>query len=160
MTMKVHKVSSRSQNSNKRHGKNKWRKKIHRLDLSLLNTSPGTAKLEQQITRREKPPLKRLKKLYTKPIPENSCAEERKEKTTSVTFAHVHTNGGTELDDSSSSVDSQEWSEYANSVLKNGMESSTSPKSDQMEEDGLQFHAHFDHTHNRAVLVMKQGQVD
>ncbi len=44
--------------------------------------------------------------------------------------------------------------------LKNGMESSTSPKTDQMEEDGLQFHAHFDHTHNRAVLVMKQGQVD
>ncbi|KAF4096671.1 hypothetical protein G5714_022640 [Onychostoma macrolepis] len=154
MTMKVHKVSSRSQNSTKRHGKNKWRKKIHRLDSSLLNTSPGTAKLEQQITKREKPPLKRLKKLYTKPIPENSCAEERKEKATSVTFAHVHTNGGTELEDSSSSVDSQEWSEYANSVLKNGMESSTSPKTDQMEEGGLQFHAHFDCTHNRAVLVL------
>uniref|UniRef100_A0A8C1SAS8 Polynucleotide 5'-hydroxyl-kinase NOL9 n=1 Tax=Cyprinus carpio TaxID=7962 RepID=A0A8C1SAS8_CYPCA len=160
MTMKVHKVPSRSQNSTKRHGKNKWRKKIHRLDSSLLNTGPGTAKLEQQITKKEKPELKRLKKSYTKPIPENSCAEEkRKEKATSVTFAHVHTNGGTELDNSSSSVDSQEWSEYANSVLKNGMESSTSPKTDQMEEDGLQFHAHFDRIHNRAVLVMKQGQV-
>ncbi|XP_016404510.1 polynucleotide 5'-hydroxyl-kinase NOL9-like [Sinocyclocheilus rhinocerous] len=159
MTMKVHKVSPQSQNSTKRHGKNKWRKRIHRRDTSLLNTSRGTAKLAQQITKREKPALKQLKKLYTKPIPEDSCPEERREKATSVTFAHVHTNGGTELDDSSSSVDSQEWSEYANSVLKNGMESSTSPKTDQMEEDGLQFHAHFDHTHNRAVLVMKQGQV-
>ncbi|XP_043081399.1 polynucleotide 5'-hydroxyl-kinase NOL9 [Puntigrus tetrazona] len=159
MTMKVQKVSSRSQNSTKRHGKNKWRKKIHRLDSSLLNTVPGTAKLEQHLTKREKPALKRLKRLHAKPIPENSCAEERKEKASSVTFAHVHTNGGTELDDGSSSVDSQEWSKYANSVLKNGKECSTSPKTDEVEKDDLHIHAHFDHTHTRAVLVMKQGQV-
>ncbi|KTF87270.1 hypothetical protein cypCar_00011938 [Cyprinus carpio] len=163
MTMKVHKVSSQSQHeqrhATKRHGKNKWRKKRHSLDTALLNTSTGTAKLEQPIPKREKPTLKRLKKSYTKPIPETSRAEERKVKATSVTFTHVHTNGGAELDGSSSSVDSKEWSEYANSVLQNGMESSTSPKTDQMEEDCLQFHAHFDRTHNRAVLVMKQGQV-
>ncbi len=104
--------------------------------------------------------IKTVEEVVYEAYPWKQLCWERKEKTTSVTFAHVHTNGGTELDDSSSSVDSQEWSEYANSVLKNGMESSTSPKTDQMEEDGLQFHAHFDHTHNRAVLVMKQGQVD
>ncbi|KAL0158210.1 hypothetical protein M9458_046286, partial [Cirrhinus mrigala] len=160
--MKVHKGSSRShheqRNATKRHGKNKWRKKIHNLDSALLNTSPGTAKLGQQIAKLEKPTLKRLKKSYTKPIPKNSCAEEKKVKATSETFAHVHTNGGTELDDSSKSLDSQEWSEYANSVLQNGMESSTVPKTDEMEEGGIQFHAHFDHTHNHAVLVLKQGQ--
>ncbi|KAL1250021.1 hypothetical protein QQF64_021026 [Cirrhinus molitorella] len=160
--MKVHKVSSQSQheqrNATKHHGKNKWRKKIHSMDSTLIKTSAGTAKLGQQIAKKEKPKLKRLKKSYTKPIPKNSCAEEKNVKATSVTFAHVHTNGGTELDDSSISVDSQEWSEYAKS-LQNGMEGSTSPTTDQMEEGGLQFHAHFDHTHNHAVLVMKQGQV-
>lgn len=159
MTMKVHKVSSRSQhkqrNATKRHNKNKWHKKVRSLNSTLPNTSPGTAKLE--------PTVKRLKKLYVKPvtfIPKNSCAEEEKVKATSVTSAHVHTNGGTELDDSSSSVDSQEWSEYANSVLQNGKESSTLPDTDKQKEDDLQFHAHLDHTHNRAVLVMKPGQVD
>ncbi|XP_067302275.1 polynucleotide 5'-hydroxyl-kinase NOL9 [Pseudorasbora parva] len=164
--MKVHKVSSRSQheqrNATKRHSKNKWHKKTRSLDSTLLNTSPGTAKLEQQIAKREKPTIKRLKKLCAKPVtfvPETSCAEEVKVKPTSVTFDHGHTNGGTELDDSSSSVDSQEWSEYANSVLQNGMESSTIPDTDQQEEDDLQFYAHLDQTHNRAVLVMKQGQV-
>lgn len=164
--MKVHKVSSQSQreqrNATKRHSRNKWHKKIRSLDSTLLNSSPGTAKLEQQIAKREKPTIKRLKKLYAKPvtfIPENSCAEEVKVKATPVTFDHGHTNGGTELEDSSSSVDSQEWSEYANSVLQNGMESSTLPDTDQGKEDDLQFHAHLDHTNNRAVLVMKQGQV-
>lgn len=166
MTMKVHKVSSRSQheqrNATKRHSKNKWHKKIRSLDSTLLNPSSGTAKLEQRIAKREKPTVKRLKKLNAKPVtifPEN-CAKEEKVEATSVTFAHVHTNGGTELDDSSASVDSQEWSEYANSVLQNGMETSTLPDTDQRKEDELQFHAHLDHTHNRAVLVMKQDQVD
>lgn len=165
MTMKVHKVHSRSQqrqrNASKQHGKNKWNKKVRSLDSTLLNTSSGTAKLEQQIAKKEKPAIKRLKKLYAKPVTllsDNNCADEDKVKPTSVTFAHVHTNGGTELDDSSRSVDSQEWSEYANSVLQNGMETSTLPDSDQA-EDGLQFHAHLDHTKNRAVLVMKQSQV-
>jgi len=167
VTMKVHKVSSRSQheqrNATKRHSKNKWHKNIRRLDSTLLNTS-STTKLDQQIAKREKPTVKRLKKSYVKPvtfIPENSCAKEGKVEATSVTFPHVHTNGGTGLDDSSSaSVDSQEWSEYANSVLQNGMESTTLTDSDQRTEDDLQFHAHLDHTHNRAVLVMKQDQVD
>ncbi|XP_073679523.1 polynucleotide 5'-hydroxyl-kinase NOL9 [Garra rufa] len=162
MTMKVHKVSSRSQheqrNATKHHGKNKWCRKIHGMNSTLINTSPGTAKLGQQVAKKEKPAIKRLKKSYRKPIRENSCAEEKKVKATSATFAHVHTNGGTELDDSSISVDSKEWSEYAKSVFQNGMESSSSPKTDRMEEGGLQFHAHFDHTHNHAVLVMKQGQ--
>ncbi|XP_039509061.1 polynucleotide 5'-hydroxyl-kinase NOL9 [Pimephales promelas] len=164
--MKVHKVSSRSQheqrNATKRHSKNKWHKNIRRLDSTVLNTS-STTKLDQQIAKREKPTVKRLKKSYAKPvtfIPENSCAKEGKVEATSVTFPHVHTNGGTGLDDSSSaSVDSQEWSEYANSVLQNGMESTTLPDTDQQTEDDLQFHAHLDHTHNRAVLVMKQDQV-
>lgn len=93
-------------------------------------------------------------------MPKNSCAEEEKVKATSVTSAHVHTNGGTELDESSTSVDSQGWSEYANSVLQNGKESSTLPDTDEQKEDDLQFHAHLDHTQNRAVLVMKPGQVD
>ncbi|XDV46009.1 hypothetical protein PO909_013993 [Leuciscus waleckii] len=164
--MKVHKVSSRSQheqrNATKHHSKNKWHKKIRSLDSTLLNTSSGTAKLEQRIAKREKHTVKRLKKLNAKPVtifPENSCAKEGKVEATSVTFPHVHTNGGTELDDSSASVDSQEWSEYANSVLQNGMESSTLPDTDQQKEDELQFHAHLDHTNNRAVLVMKQDQV-
>lgn len=169
MTMKVHKVSSRSQhkqrNATKRHNKNKWHKKVRSLDSTLPNTSPGTAKLEQQIAKSEKPTVKRLQKLYTKPvtfIPKNSCAEEEKVTAPSVTSAHVHTNGGTELDDSSTSVDSKEWSEYANSVLQNGKESSNTelPDTDKQEEDDLQFHAHLDHTNNRAVLVMKPGQVD
>ncbi|XP_048035225.1 polynucleotide 5'-hydroxyl-kinase NOL9 [Megalobrama amblycephala] len=166
--MKVHKVSSRSQhkqrNATKRHNKNKWHKKVRSLDSTLPNTSPGTAKLEQQIAKSEKPTIKRLQKLYTKPvtfIPKNSCAEEEKVTAPSVTSAHVHTNGGTELDDSSTSVDSKEWSEYANSVLQNGKESSNTelPDTDKQEEDDLQFHAHLDHTNNRAVLVMKPGQV-
>lgn len=167
MTMKVHKVSSRAQheqrNATKCHGKNKWHKKVRSLDSTLLNSSAGTAKLEQQIAKREKPTVKRLKKLNAKPvtfIPKNSRAEEEKVKAASVTSAHVHTNGGTELDDSSTSVDSQEWSEYANSVLQNGLESSALPDTDKLKEDDLQFHAHLDQTNNRAVLVMKQGQVD
>ncbi|XP_051962127.1 polynucleotide 5'-hydroxyl-kinase NOL9-like [Xyrauchen texanus] len=160
MTMKVQNVSSRSQrdqrNATKRHGKNKWLKKLRNLDSALSSASSGTAKLEQQIAKREKPRLKRLKK-YAKHvtlIPENSCTEERK-----VTFAHVHTNGGTELEGSCNSEDSQEWSAYAKSVLQNGVESSTLPDTEQLEKDGLQYHSQLDHAQNRAVLVLQQGQV-
>ncbi|XP_051947607.1 polynucleotide 5'-hydroxyl-kinase NOL9-like [Xyrauchen texanus] len=155
MTMKVQKVSSRSQheqrNATKRHGKNKWCKKVRKLD-SVLSSS-GTAKLEQQIAKREKPKLKRLKKLYSKTvtlIPVNSYTEEGKE-----TFAHVHTNGGTELEASSNSEDSKEWSAYAKIVLQ----SSALPDKEQLEKDSLQYQAQLDHAGNRAVLVMQQGQV-
>ncbi|KAI7794149.1 polynucleotide 5'-hydroxyl-kinase NOL9 [Triplophysa rosa] len=165
MTMKVNKFSShakhKQQNTSTHHRLTNRHKKCKLKKISLLNACPGPAKLEQHLTEKEKPRLKRLKKSYAKPVtvnPENSFSEEVKDKAASGCFTRVHTNGDTELEGSSNSEDSQEWNAYANSVLQNGTESLTSPDTDQVDKDGLQYHAQLDHTQNRAVLVMQQDQ--
>lgn len=162
--MKVNKFSShakhKQQNTSAHHRLTNRHKKCKLKKISHLNACPGSAQLEQHFTKKEKPRLKRLKKPYAKPVtvnPENSFSED--EKAASGGFTHVQANGDTELEGSSNSVDSQEWNEYANSVLQNGSESLTSPDMDQDDKDGLQYHAQLDHTQNRAVLVMQQDQV-
>lgn len=163
--MKVKKVSSQAQheqrNTSKHRDKlNRRKKTLTELKkTSLLNASTSKTKLEQLLTKREKPRLKRLKKSYAKPVTVNldtSSSAEEKVKNTSRALAH--TNGDTELEGSSDSEDLQEWDAYANSVLQNGMESSTLSDTDQVEKDELQYHVQLDHTQNRAVLVMHQGQ--
>lgn len=158
--MKVKKFAKHKQhNTSAHHGLTNRHKKCKLRKISLLNACPGTAKLEHHLAKKDKPRLKRLKK-YAKPVtvnPENSFSKEEKDKTTSGGFTHVHTNGDTELEGSSNSEDFQEWNAYANSVLQNGTESPTD--TDQVDKDGLQYHAQLDHTQNRAVLVMQQNQV-
>ncbi|KAL7859344.1 hypothetical protein SRHO_G00144910 [Serrasalmus rhombeus] len=172
--MKVHKVSPRSRNEQrKRHPpKNKWRvhnKKISNVDPSGLSSSPATAKLEHHLATRQKLKLKRLQKVYTKAVDltleDNHSVRAKGKVSAPVTLPQVHTNGGTEVEAGSDSEDSQEWRSYAKSVLQNGMEqrggqeNSAPAASEQLEDEELPgYHAQHDHVQNHTVLVLQQGQ--
>ncbi|XP_066526144.1 polynucleotide 5'-hydroxyl-kinase NOL9 [Hoplias malabaricus] len=172
--MKVHKVSSRPKNEQrnaKRHSRNKWHihnKKSHTSDLPCVTSNPATAKLENQLANRQKLKLKRLQKVYAKPVsftPEDSHAIRAKGKAAnSVTFPHVHTNGGTEVAAVSDSEDSQEWTSYAKSVLQNGMERGGGSQENSACPETLEgeelpdYVAQHDRVQKHTVLVLKQSQ--
>lgn len=156
------------QNAPKRHLKNKWHthgKKIRHLDPSGNSPRPSTAKLENELVNRHQPKLKRLQKAYTKAatVTSEDGLSQVKGKAVSAPFLHFHTNGGAEVETGSDSEDSQDWRSYAKSVLQNGLEKEggegNSISIQLEEEEGIEYHAQYDHTHNHTVLVLKQGQV-
>ncbi|XP_028849801.1 polynucleotide 5'-hydroxyl-kinase NOL9 [Denticeps clupeoides] len=165
--MKVQKGLSRpkhaSRNGNKRHPKNsKWR--TH--GRAFGSDSLSRAKLEHQLVGHEKPGLKRLKKQYPKAVDSRdtygfaAMKFQAKPAPFSRGPPHTHTNGQAGSDSSSNTEDSQDWRSYAQTMLHNGVEGSEAHKGSMSErlEDGAQFHAQLDHTHNRTVLAMQPGQ--
>ncbi|XP_076840173.1 polynucleotide 5'-hydroxyl-kinase NOL9 [Brachyhypopomus gauderio] len=171
--MKVHKVSYRSKNeqrnATKRPQKSKWRvhsRKIRDSDPCHLSPSPTVATFVHQLANRQKTKLKRLQKTHAKAVtlsPEET--HSAKGKVPSVAFSHVHTNGGTELGTGSGSEDSQDWRNYAKSVLQNGQESKGGEEDltpaahvQTEDEETPEYHAQHDQVQNHTVLVLQQGQ--
>ncbi|XP_036388316.1 polynucleotide 5'-hydroxyl-kinase NOL9 isoform X1 [Megalops cyprinoides] len=163
------KVKGRSSGETRRIKK----KKRHSQNATPMNSDPSNAspdtamaKKYYQLASRGKPSLKRLKGSARPVYSGHGQVALQRGKGTFKTGAppQPHTNGGPELELDSSSEDSEHWSSYARSILQNGMEGSSGQEVSAgtvlggKGEESPPYHAELDCVHNRAVLVLQQGQ--
>ncbi|KAM9350837.1 polynucleotide 5'-hydroxyl-kinase NOL9 [Symphorus nematophorus] len=128
------------------------------VNSSELNSTPVMARVikEHQATVKKKNTVKRLKK-------KAKAVYDSKKNTPQSGFkkSHAQANGSSVFTMDNESDDSQEWKEYSQSVLGNGMETSgdmEDVRPGRLEGQSLHLCAERDDRQNHAVLVMQKDQ--
>ncbi|KAM3872556.1 polynucleotide 5'-hydroxyl-kinase NOL9 [Diretmus argenteus] len=132
------------------------------INSSDLNSSPVVVQMikEHKAAVKKKPTVKRLKKKS------KSVFVSKKSTPTQSGFkkSYTHANGSSAVtmdNESDESQDSQAWKAYAQSIHKNGVETSDGmgpARSGRLEGDALHYCAERDDQQNHAVLVMQNDQ--
>uniref|UniRef100_A0A1A8PTH5 Polynucleotide 5'-hydroxyl-kinase NOL9 n=2 Tax=Nothobranchius rachovii TaxID=451742 RepID=A0A1A8PTH5_9TELE len=125
---------------------------------SDLNSSSLVVRMvkEHQVAKKKKPSVKRLKK-KAKPVSEPKLTPPKSE----CKKTHPQTNGSSSLSQDAETEDVQDWKEYSQSILRNGMETSGDVEDIRMsrlEGEALHHCAQRDDRQNHAVLVLQKHQ--
>uniref|UniRef100_A0A1A7XJ01 Polynucleotide 5'-hydroxyl-kinase NOL9 n=1 Tax=Iconisemion striatum TaxID=60296 RepID=A0A1A7XJ01_9TELE len=125
---------------------------------SDLNSSPVVVRMvkEHQVAKKKKPSVKRLKK-KAKSVSEPKLSPPKSE----CKKAHSQTNGSSMLSLDAETEDIQDWKEYSQSILRNGMETSgdvEDVRMSRLEGEALHHCAQRDDRQNHAVLVLQKHQ--
>lgn len=129
------------------------------ISSSELNSSPVMARMvkEHQASVKKKPTVKRLKnKAKSVSDCKRNAAQSGSKK------SPTQANGSAAFAMDNESEDSQDWKEYSQSILGNGVESSGGTEDvrpGRLEGESLHFCAERDDRQNHAVLVMQKDQV-